>query len=371
VAVQAIIEWLKGRGSDATVLWIAQSDELCEQSVESWLQAWRALGPMNGSLRINRMWGTTNEKARTPEAGSTVVVATFQTLANRVGRSEMEWVFTPDLVVIDEAHGAIAPSFTRILQKVGITQRETRCPLIGLTATPFRGEQDERETMRLAFRFEYRRFDIGRSKSEDLYQHLQECGVLAHADHEELLGEHLSLSSEELSLLETYMRLPSAVEARLAGNEDRNERILNHVKSRPADWPILLFSASVEHAEDLAVRLNMDGVTASAITGSMLPARRRHAIEAFKSGRIRILTNYGVLTTGFDAPAVRAVYVTRPVYSPLLYQQMIGRGLRGPLNGGKERCLIVNVADNVRQYGHELAFRRFEYLWNPELRSVS
>ena len=51
------------------------------------------------------------------------------------------------------------------------------------------------------------------------------------------------------------------------------------------------------------------------------------------------------------------------VVSPLLYQQMIGRGLRGPLNGGKERCLIVNVADNVLQFGEELAFRRFDYLW--------
>ena len=72
-----------------------------------------------------------------------------------------------------------------------------------------------------------------------------------------------------------------------------------------------------------------------------------------------------MLTAGFDAPAVRAVYVARPTYSPVRYQQMIGRGLRGPLNGGKERCLIVNVADNLVQYGEALAFRQFEYLWSP------
>ena len=78
---------------------------------------------------------------------------------------------------------------------------------------------------------------------------------------------------------------------------------------------------------------------------------------------MRALTNYGVLTTGFDAPAVRALYITRPVFSKVLYQQMIGRGLRGPLNGGKERCLIVNVEDNFAQYGEQLAFRHFEPLW--------
>ena len=78
-----------------------------------------------------------------------------------------------------------------------------------------------------------------------------------------------------------------------------------------------------------------------------------------------MLSNYAVLTEGFDAPAVRAVYVARPTYSPNLYQQMIGRGLRGPLNGGKDECLIVNVRDNLAQFGESLAFTQFEYLWKP------
>ena len=57
--------------------------------------------------------------------------------------------------------------------------------------------------------------------------------------------------------------------------------------------------------------------------------------------------------------------MARPTYSPNLYQQMIGRGLRGPVNGGTEECLIVNVEDNVVQYGEQLAFREFEHLWQP------
>ena len=77
-----------------------------------------------------------------------------------------------------------------------------------------------------------------------------------------------------------------------------------------------------------------------------------------------MLTNYGVLTQGFDAPSVRALYIARPTYSPNLYQQIVGRGLRGPLNGGKERCLIVNVEDNVREFGEKLAFYDFDYLWS-------
>jgi superfamily II DNA or RNA helicase len=59
------------------------------------------------------------------------------------------------------------------------------------------------------------------------------------------------------------------------------------------------------------------------------------------------------------------VYVARPTYSPNVYTQMIGRGLRGPLNGGSEECLIVNVEDNVVNFGEELAFRMFDHLWDP------
>lgn len=76
-----------------------------------------------------------------------------------------------------------------------------------------------------------------------------------------------------------------------------------------------------------------------------------------------MLTNYNVFTEGFDVPQVDAVYVTRPTYSPNVYQQMIGRGLRGPLNGGNEKVLIVNVADNIANYGEQLAFHHFDHLW--------
>ena len=59
---------------------------------------------------------------------------------------------------------------------------------------------------------------------------------------------------------------------------------------------------------------------------------------------------------------VEDVLISR--YSWNLYQQMIGSGLRGPLNGGSNLCTIVNVADNLSRFGLELAYREFEYLWS-------
>jgi superfamily II DNA or RNA helicase len=119
----------------------------------------------------------------------------------------------------------------------------------------------------------------------------------------------------------------------------------------------------VEHAEALAAVLSVEGIPAAAISGKTDLGHRRSIIEDFRKGKIRVLTNFDVLTQGFDAPKVDAVYVCRPTFSPNKYIQMIGRGLRGPLNGGSEEVLIVNVKDNLDQYGHKLAFTQLDYLW--------
>ena len=104
---------------------------------------------------------------------------------------------------------------------------------------------------------------------------------------------------------------------------------------------------------------------AAAIDHRTEPSVRRRYVDRFRRGGLQVLANFRVLTQGFDAPATRAIYVARPTFSPNVYQQMIGRGLRGPLNGGKERCLIVNVRDNWITYGDKLAFYEFEHLWKP------
>ena len=66
-----------------------------------------------------------------------------------------------------------------------------------------------------------------------------------------------------------------------------------------------------------------------------------------------VIVNYGILTTGFDAPNVGAVIIARPTASIVLYSQMIGRGLRGPRVGGKAECNVLDVVDNIAGFGTE------------------
>ena len=317
-----------------------------------------------------------------PTSERHVVVATVQTLSARLSDRPAEYEFLKDftLAVLDEAHRSIAPTFTSVMQEIGLTfrRRDDEPFLLGLTATPYRG-RDEAETARLVRRYGQNRLDAGAFASDDprdVIAELQDTGVLARADQEVIEGGTFQLTPEELEEVSKFARgtnrlehllawLPQTVEDRVAQDSQRTARIIKayRVHVEP-DWPTLIFATSVEHAQTLAALLNLQGITARSVTGTTEPAVRRRVVDGFRRGEITALVNYGVFREGFDAPKTRAIIVARPVYSPNLYFQMIGRGLRGPMNGGDDRCLILNVRDTIDNFGQGLAFADLDWLWD-------
>ncbi|USQ88546.1 DEAD/DEAH box helicase family protein [Streptomyces phaeoluteigriseus] len=366
VTAEAVIRWVKQVGQlDGPILWIAQTEELCEQAVQSWKFVWEKVGAET-PLAINRLWST-NEAGPVTDRPQ-LVVATDAKLQqpNCLAADSYAWLRAAALVIVDEAHTAISPRYTEILAHLGLTASRTDRHLLGLTATPFRPDQDQ--TRRLINRFggPGRRLDEGVFPDGDAYTELQRLGMLAQVEHRLLQGGTITLNREEKQHAEQLSVLSRAAEQRLADDHDRNNRILAEISGMPADWPVLVFATSVDHAKYLAAKLRDLDITASAVDSTTSPIDRRRRIDDFRSRRTRVLTNYGVLTQGFDAPATRVVVVARPVYSPNMYQQMIGRGLRGRLNGGKETCLILNVRDNIRNFDTNLAFTQFEHLWSSK-----
>ena len=380
VAVQAIVEAIRDDGFTGGVLWIADRDELCEQAVDVWAQVWRSLGTEAAPLRISRMWR--GQDAPLPTSERHVIVATIQTLNSRLARHSAEYEFLSDfkLAVFDEAHRSIAPTFTSVMRDIGLTYttRDDEPFLLGLTATPYRGH-DQAETARLVRRYGQNRLDAGAFASDDprdVINELQRMGVIARADQEIIEGGRFHLTAEELDQIARFARgteplehplawLPQSVEHRVAQNSQRTARILEAYKVHvEPDWPTLIFAASVEHATTLAALLNLQGITARAVSSTTEPAVRQRIVEGFRNGEITALVNYGVFREGFDAPKTRAIIVARPVYSPNLYFQMIGRGLRGPKNGGDDRCLILNIRDTIDNFGQGLAFTDLDWLWD-------
>lgn len=380
VAVQAIVEAMRYDGFSGGILWVADRDELCEQAVEAWRQVWSSIGMQAVRLRISRMWRGLERPKPTPELH--VIVATIQTLNARLSFQTEDYEFLANfrLVVFDEAHRSIAPTFTSVMQDIGLTrlQRADEPFMVGLTATPYRG-RDEEETKRLVRRYGSSRLDMGAFASDEpnaVIRELQGMGVLAQADHETIEGETFpleeildgSLDKEEMEqILEEWLALPwlpQSVEERIGQSAERTKRIIEAYESHiDPEWPTLIFATSVEHAQTLAALLNRRGIRSRAVSGTTEAATRRRVVEGFRNREVNALVNYGVFREGFDAPKTRAIIVARPVYSPNLYFQMIGRGLRGPLNGGDNRCLILNVRDNIENFDRKLAFSELDWLW--------
>ena len=374
VAVQAIVEAMCHDGFDGVVLWVADRDELCEQAVEAWTQVWSNVGASGRRLRVSRMWA--GQPAPLPTTDLHVVVATIQTLHARFQnpRDEHDVLADCTLVVFDEAHRSIAPTFTSVMGEIGLTrwQRKDEPFLLGLTATPYRGHDTE-ETARLVKRYGSNRLDAGAFDSDDperVVSELQRMRVLALADHETVEGGRFSLNADECTQMNTKPRppwLPRSVEDRIARDTARTNRIIDayekQVRNVNPEWPVLIFATSVEHAQTIAALLSRIGVPSRAVSGETDTVTRRRIVEEFRRGDLKVLVNYGVFREGFDAPRTRAIIVARPVYSPNLYFQMIGRGLRGTRNGGTDRCLIINVQDNIDNFEGKLAFSDLDWLW--------
>ena len=380
VAVQAIVEAMRDDGFRGGVLWVADRDELCEQSVEAWRQVWSSIGTQSVRLRISRMWAGLERPQPTSELH--VIVATIQTLNARLSNQPGEYEFLANfnLVVFDEAHRSIAPTFTSVMQDIGLTrfQRVDEPFMLGLTATPYRG-RDKDETARLVRRYGSKRLDSGAFASDEpeaVIRQLQDMGVLAQAENETIEGETFpldtilddSLDKEELKrILDEWLALPwlpRSVEERIAQSAERTKRIVEAYETYiEPDWPTLIFATSVEHTQTVAALLNRRGIQSRSVSGATETATRRRVVEEFRRGEIKALVNHGVFREGFDAPKTRAIIVARPVYSPNLYFQMVGRGLRGTLNGGSDRCLILNVRDNIENFDRQLAFSELDWLW--------
>ncbi|WP_030521867.1 sacsin N-terminal ATP-binding-like domain-containing protein [Nocardia rhamnosiphila] len=360
VASETILRlFIEGKTS-GNVLWIAQSQELCEQAVQTFSMVWRGIRAEH-PLTIGRLWE--GNDVHRPETEFGVIVATDAQLDEiiRLDDSEYSWLKEPAAVVVDEAHRAgDSERYTRILAWLGVAGRGWERPLVGLSATPFKG-RSESGTRSLAGRFGDTKIS---AFDENPYKILAERGFLAHVKHEVLPGAEVTLSKVERDQLTRMGRVNQVVLDRIAKDRARMSVLLSHILDQDQEWPILVFTPNVLSAQVLAAMIRYQGRSAASVSGQTGRQERREIIQQFQDGEIRVLTNCDVLIQGFDAPGVRALYIARPTFSPSAYIQMAGRGLRGPLNGGKDKCLIVDMEDNFGDINDLLGFREYEDLWN-------
>ena len=344
-AMNVIAEHLRSH-EPSLVIWLAFSDELCEQAVEEFEQAWEFLG--NRPINAYRFWGASDPDLQTALDG--FVVAGLGKMYNYAIRSLSLIATLADrtsLVVIDEAHQSIAPTYELVLDT--LVEKQPTTGLLGLSATPGRTWNDVDEDQRLADFFRRQKVSLEVAGFSNPVEYLVESGYLARPTFSSLFynsGE--DLSPKDLSDIESGMDIPARILERLAQDEQRNLGIVHRTEQIAKEHRrIILFAASVAHAKLLAAVLRARGISADSITGDTPPGERRRIINRYKGsfeGPI-VLCNYGVLTAGFDAPETSAAVIARPTKSLVLYSQMVGRALRGPFAGGNEEAEVITVVD--------------------------
>jgi DNA repair protein RadD len=367
-AMHIIVDHLRAQ-EPTTVVWLAHSEELCEQAATEFQQAWKQLG--DREISIHRFWGSHELDLDSVQDG--FVVAGLSKIY-KAAKQSIQFIARLgrhcSLVIIDEAHQGVAETYRLVLDALILPYPKTA--LLGLTATPGRTWSDIIADEELAEFFARRKVTLHIPGHDNPIDYLVAEGYLAQTTYRPLFYQSgLSLSGADLKYIEEELELPQKVLDKLAEDEQRNLRIILEIEDLAKRHSrILIFAISVEHAKLLSSVLRVRGHVADYVTGNTNTAEREHLIKAFREDSlgVKILCNYGVLTTGFDAPRTSAAVITRPTKSLVLYSQMVGRAIRGVRAGGNEKAEIVTVADtDLPGFGAVVdAFNNWEDVWRQE-----
>mgnify|MGYP002678017116 CR=1 FL=1 len=238
----------------------------------------------------------------------------------------------PGMIVIDEAHHALAKTYKEMWE------RFPKAKFLGLTATPCR---------------------LNGKGFTDLFDVLvQSWGVPEFISKGRLATyDFVSIKSDGVT-----QRLIDSLQKRGADGDYQNkemdmllnkkpsiERLYRSLEEFGKDRKGIVYAINISHAQKITKLYQEHGVKAIAIDSKTPATERQQDIEAFKKGDIQVLVNVDIFSEGFDCPDVEFVQLARPTLSLAKYLQMVGRGLR--VAKGKKNCVIIDNVGLYRVFG--------------------
>lgn len=279
--------------NNSKVLIIAHRKELIDQNVA---RLWNDFRIQAGTITANGQC----------DSSIPVQVAMIQTLSNRNKQEVLD--FNPSTVIVDEAHHVPAKSYRELWE----TYPDAK--FLGVTATPIRlngeGFKDLFDTLIV-------------SKSikefiEDGYlakvKYIGRPPLLPKIDLSDIAIIGGDYDSDQLS----EKMCEEAVMANLI------KSYLDHAKGKK----MIVFAVTTDHSKSIAERYQSAGFTATHIDSDTSQKERNEIINKFRSGEIRILSNVGIISEGFDVPDCEVVQLARPTKSLVMYLQQVGRCMR-------------------------------------------
>ncbi len=276
---------------EGKVLFTAHREELVAQAFDALTEAGLECGVIQAT------------PSRTYNPYRPVQIASIQTMLARS--------IVPDatFVIHDEFHHMASDKW----ETLGMEYRKRRVPIIGLTATPIRGDGRGFEGLMDAI------------VTPITMKELIEQGFLVpytlHAPKRELRSNQIAKSP-----VVVYQQ---------------------HAAGRKA----VVFAPSVKAATTYRDEFRAAGITAELVHGELDPIERRRVLDAYRDGRVQVITNVGVLTEGFDDRPTSCVILARSVGSLALFLQMVGRALRCSPETGKRDAVIIDLHGSCRVHG--------------------
>jgi len=336
-ALELLVDYLRAPNFKGLLVWIVDSNELADQALESFASLWKLRG--DRPARAYRFFGEFSSNFKKCEPG--VVFASFpkawaaldgadsERRTNFIGLCERA-----SLVIVDEAHTSMADTYDSVIYKL----ISYDAYLIGLSATP--GRNDSTQTVELARMYGGQLVSITNDNNieiSDAVEYLRESSYLAKVVFEDLeTGTSITESDE------------GRICSELAENPERNEKIIKAIeRALELNQSTIVFACTKDHVLALIALCRARGISAGFIIGEVPQSERINILNKFRSSELKVLINHEILSTGVDLPNVDRLIITRPVGSPILYSQILGRALRGPKNGGNTTNYVVNITDNL------------------------
>ena len=238
----------------------------------------------------------------------------------------------PGMIVIDEAHHALAKTYKEMWE------RFPNAKFLGLTATPCR---------------------LNGKGFTDLFDILVQSWSVPEFISKGRLATYdfVSIKSDGMT-----QRLIDSLQKRGADGDYQNkemdmllnkkptiERLYQSLEEFGKDRKGIVYAINISHAQKITKLYQENGVKAIAIDSKTPATERQQDIEAFTKGDIQVLVNVDIFSEGFDCPDVEFVQLARPTLSLAKYLQMVGRGLR--VAKGKKNCVIIDNVGLYRVFG--------------------
>ena len=258
----------------------------------------------------------------------TIIVESIQTISRRIATIE----FAPSLVVIDEAHHALAKTYKMMWD----AWPDAR--FLGLTATPCRlngkGFTDLFDVL-------VQSWDIPTFIKEKWLATYDFVSIKADSRTQQLISSLKKRGADgdyQVKEMDAMLNKRPSI-----------ERLYNCVTEFARNRKGFVYAINIDHARSIAEHYQSKGVNAVAIDSHTPVKERERIISSFRSGELQVLVNVDIFSEGFDCPDVEFIQLARPTLSLAKYLQMVGRGLRP--SKGKKNCMIIDNVGLYRVFG--------------------